>query len=202
MAAEVTRFLITPLIGAVIGWITNVIAIRMIFRPRRAFRIPLINYSFQGLLPKRRAEFARSIGKTVGEELLPVEDLVDRLRRSNLNVAICDAIYAYLEQRLEASLPGFLPSNLRSAVSRFLRHAVGREAVSLVESLLERAEERLRNEADIGRMVEEKVLAFDFDRLEKLVISVAARELRHIEVLGAVLGFLIGLGQAAVMALL
>ena len=44
------------IIGAVIGWITNILAIKLLFRPLRPYKIPLLNYEIQGLLPKRKAE--------------------------------------------------------------------------------------------------------------------------------------------------
>ena len=50
-------------------------------------------------------------------------------------------------------------------------------------------------------MVEEKVAAFPVEKLEKLVLQVASRELRAIEWLGAVLGILIGLAQVVVIGL-
>ena len=56
------------IIGAVIGWITNILAIKLLFRPLRPYKIPLLNYEIQGLLPsafdtffglrtRRQAEF-------------------------------------------------------------------------------------------------------------------------------------------------
>ena len=50
------------------------------------------------------------------------------------------------------------------------------------------------------RIVEDKVAAFPVERLESLIVEVASRELRAIEVLGGVLGAAIGLAQAGLMA--
>ena len=38
--------------GAIISWFTNVLAIKMLFRPIKTFRIPLLNITIQGLIPK------------------------------------------------------------------------------------------------------------------------------------------------------
>ena len=67
------------IIGAVIGWITNILAIKLLFRPLRPYKIPLLNYEIQGLLPKRKAEIASNIGKTVDEELLSIEDILNKM---------------------------------------------------------------------------------------------------------------------------
>ncbi|NLK52516.1 MAG: DUF445 domain-containing protein, partial [Syntrophomonadaceae bacterium] len=44
---------------------TNVLAIRLLFHPRRPYRLPWTQYEIQGLLPKRRMELARDIGQVV-----------------------------------------------------------------------------------------------------------------------------------------
>ena len=66
--------------------------------------------------------------------------------------------------------------------------------------LVEGFQEALDRGLDVHRIVEEKVASFPIARLEALIIEVAARELRSIEVLGGVLGALIGLIQAALLA--
>ncbi|WP_416149163.1 DUF445 domain-containing protein [Salipaludibacillus sp. HK11] len=69
------------LIGAIIGGGTNVIAIRMLFRPYKpmfigSFRLPFT----PGLIPKRRSEIAVSLGKTVEEHLVTPEGIQDKLK--------------------------------------------------------------------------------------------------------------------------
>ena len=57
-------------VGAIIGGITNVIAIRMLFHPLNhtifKFRVPFT----PGLIPKRREEIATKIGQVIEEHLL------------------------------------------------------------------------------------------------------------------------------------
>jgi len=48
------KLLILAIIGGIIGWITNLLAIKMLFRPFHPINIPLINLKIQGLIPKRR----------------------------------------------------------------------------------------------------------------------------------------------------
>jgi len=50
---------------------------------------------------------------------------------------------------------------------------------------------------DVHKIVEEKVLNFSSDKLEEILFAIMRREFRFIEVIGAVLGFLIGLVQLA-----
>lgn len=65
-----------PIMAALIGWGTNVIAIKMLFWPRRPIKI--LGWEFLGVLPKRQAEIARSIGgEVLDEDLLPTGELIE-----------------------------------------------------------------------------------------------------------------------------
>jgi len=61
----------TPILGLVIGWFTNDIAIRMLFRPRRKYMIGRWHVPFTpGLIPSQKGRIAKSIGRMVSQELL------------------------------------------------------------------------------------------------------------------------------------
>ena len=62
------------LIGALIGGYTNHLAIKMLFRPHEAKYIGKWKVPFTpGLIPKRRDELAKQLGRTVVEHLLTPE---------------------------------------------------------------------------------------------------------------------------------
>ena len=62
-----------PIIGALIGWGTNWIAIKMLFRPRR--RIGWGKLSIHGVVPCRKQELSKAVAKAVGDHLLTEEDM-------------------------------------------------------------------------------------------------------------------------------
>lgn len=70
-----------------------------------------------------------------------------------------------------------------------------REAEPMRQRLAVEAERRL----DFRRMVEERVAGFDLDKLEEVVTSVAKDEFRSIEIMGGVLGFVVGLLQLLIL---
>ncbi|OCA87415.1 DUF445 domain-containing protein [Pseudobacillus wudalianchiensis] len=75
-----TLIIFMVIIGAAIGAITNAIAIRMLFRPYDPKYIGKWKLPFTpGLIPKRRGELARQIGKTVEEHLLTPESIERKL---------------------------------------------------------------------------------------------------------------------------
>ncbi len=85
-------YIARPLIGAVIGYITNDIAIRMLFRPRRAkyifgFRLPFT----PGLIPKEKARIAASIGEAISKNLMKREVLEKTLLSDDITGKLATA---------------------------------------------------------------------------------------------------------------
>ena len=82
-------FVIAPLVGAVIGYITNWLAIKMLFRPRTEKRLLGIKLPFTpGLIPKERFRITDKIGETVGGKLLTVEVLSKELSSEKTQKAV------------------------------------------------------------------------------------------------------------------
>ncbi len=70
------HYFIGPAVGALIGYITNYIAIRMLFRPHNAWYVMGIHIPFTpGIIPKEKSRIAGSIGKAVSENLMNREVL-------------------------------------------------------------------------------------------------------------------------------
>lgn len=107
------QILIPPIIGGIIGYVTNDIAIKMLFHPRKPIYIGKWQLPFTpGLIPKEKDRVARSIGQVVSTQLLNSDTLVDVLTsdemieklRSGLEKIIADncqnqdTLYAVLTQ--------------------------------------------------------------------------------------------------------
>ena len=88
--------IVGPLIGAVIGYFTNYLAVQMLFRPRREIRIGSKTLPFTpGVIPKGKPRLARVIGRTVADSLLSdsmqeaVADKAESILQSRLQTAVC-----------------------------------------------------------------------------------------------------------------
>ena len=189
-----------PTVGALIGYGTNYLAVRMIFRPVRPVRI--LGFTLQGLVPRRQAELAASVGRVVGEHLLSHDDLTAALARVDLGTLVTAAfdrgIVPKFAEYQKMPLVGVFLTEERVGD---LRAAAVRGVLSRKTEILQGIEAAVREGVDIRQIVEEKVAGFEVSRLESLILEVAARELRAIEVLGGVLGLAVGLIQAALLAL-
>ncbi len=193
---ELGMLILIPIIGAVIGWVTNILAIRMIFHPRDPISVPGVRWKIHGLLPKRKAELARSVGRTVSQELLPMEHILDRIDQNQYKSEILSSVVSHVSERLEGALPRLIPSNLRHLLQDLVSDLVAREGSDLLDRAFDTVKSKIEEEIDISQIVEDQILSLDMIRLEDLVLGIAKTELRHIEILGAVLGFIIGVFQA------
>ena len=106
-------FIIPPIAGAVIGFVTNAVAIRMLFRPLKEICVFGVRLPFTpGVLPKQRYKLALSIGAMVERELLTAEVI----RRRLANDDVCQKIDTLISDTTEKMYPSFA-----DAVIQFLR---------------------------------------------------------------------------------
>lgn len=189
--------LFTGFVGAVIGWITNVVAIRLLFRPYRPYRLPLVGWAFQGLIPKRKKDIAAALGLVISSQLITGEDVARSLGREEIREKIASKVRTYVQERVVDRLPFLIPQSLQTALAEYAGNTLYQEVMNFLEKpqvfLQESELEDIKTE--IRRIVEEKILSFDMKRLEEITYALARTELRHIELLGGVLGLLIGLAQ-------
>ena len=196
------KLALIPVVSGFIGWLTNAVAIWMIFRPRRPFS--LLGWKFQGLVPKRQPELAKSIGHTVETHLISHNDIEGFLRDPRIleqvDEVLTEQIRTFLDVRLKAISPMvamFLTGAMREKLEQLLKDEVRGFIPQVATRMIDHVEQNM----DFQAIVEEKVRNFDLDRLEKIIREISARELKAIELLGGVLGFIIGLVQLALIHL-
>ncbi len=89
-ALEVLRFLSGPVIGGVIGYCTNWLAIKMLFRPYNEIKIGNKTLPFTpGIIPRRKDKLARAIGERVHETMFTQQDIEDFFLSDNMKRAVC-----------------------------------------------------------------------------------------------------------------
>jgi uncharacterized membrane protein YheB (UPF0754 family) len=188
-----------PLIGGLIGWLTNRLAIQMLFRPRKPWRIG--PWAFQGLIPRRQGDLAVRTGQIVEQQILQQHVLQAELRRLDLKPYLGRLTERLVRQHLASKLRDipllgtFINDRLLAMLERMALESLEAELPALMDELAAQAEQHIA----IGRIVEERVRGLDLDTLERVVRELARREFRAIEWLGGVLGLLIGCVQALLL---
>ena len=89
--------LIHPLVGAVIGYITNWIAVKMLFRPSKAIYIGKFKLPFTpGIIPKNQSRLAHGISNTISGSLLNEDVLKENLLSEDIKNQINEYIDTFL----------------------------------------------------------------------------------------------------------
>jgi uncharacterized membrane protein YheB (UPF0754 family) len=189
------NLIMIPIVGALIGWITNVLAIIAIFRPYEPVRI--LGWEWQGVIPKRKEELARVIGEVVEEELINIEDVIRQLEQCKIKEHVLSSIMVAVDKRVKEKLRTFLPLGLREVASEFVVDLIIREVKHYLDDTTDSIVCVVRSRIKISELVEARLKTFDVRELEILIQRVANRELKYIEILGGVLGFAVGLIQDA-----
>lgn len=87
------KIIIPILVGSVIGYLTNLLAIKMLFRPLEEKRIFGIKVPFTpGLIPKERSRIAKSIGEAIGDHLLTSDKITRIISSKEAKIKIEDFI--------------------------------------------------------------------------------------------------------------
>jgi len=185
-----------PFISAFIGWFTNWIAIKMLFHPKEEKKI--LGLRIQGIFPKRQAQFAEKLGQLVARELISIKDISEKLNQpQTLQMAmpfIESHIDNFINVKLKEEIP-LLAMFINEETMGGIRKGIITEIEELFPALLAQLTTRLEQEIQIEKIVIEKVKSFSSDKLEEILKAIMSKEFRFVEIIGAVLGFIIGLFQ-------
>ncbi len=186
-----------PIISAFIGYITNVVAIKLLFWPREPVNCLL--FELYGLLPKRRIDIASSIGAIVEEQLLSLEDIFEQIDTPQIRETLVNRIMEIIRARVSSAVPGFVPGKITHLVGSSVDRVLRQEAEEIIKQVIRASQVHLSEEIHIKKMVEDKINELDIQQLEDMVRKVSSTELKFIEILGGVLGFLIGIIQIGIL---
>lgn len=115
------HYLIGPAVGGLIGYITNYIAIRMLFRPHQAKYFMGIHIPFTpGIIPKEKSRIASSIGKAVSENLMNREVLEKSLLSDEMLTKMNNAIDEFVATQ----------SQNPETIEQFAGHYLSQEDIS------------------------------------------------------------------------
>ncbi len=184
-----------PVIAALIGWITNYVAIKMIFRPRHEIRFAGIR--IMGLIPKRKHDLAIKIAETIEKELISHKDIRAILQSEDVHLHAGDLIKKKVDSFITEKLGNnrllamFITPEISGKFSNMIMEELQKEIPGLIDSLFESVEQKI----DFRKIIQDKIDNFDISRLESIIYAIASKELKAIEILGGVLGFVVGLVQ-------
>jgi len=185
-----------PFISAFIHWLTIWMALKMLFHPKKPRRF--LGLTIHGVFPKKQHQIAENLGRIVGQELLSFDEIEEKITGSgNL-----DSIYPEIEKQIDDFLRNKLKVSM-PMIAMFigentvlqLKEVFMNELKSMLPPLLKNYIHNLKDKLDLEQIVSEKIKNFSSDRLENLLNQILTKEFRFVEIIGAILGFIIGVVQ-------
>ncbi|MBF1352127.1 MAG: DUF445 family protein [Mogibacterium diversum] len=97
------KYIAAPLIGALIGYCTNYIAVKMLFRPRHekyffGHKVPLT----PGAIPKGKTRLAKSVGDVISNHLVTSEDIEGKALNEETETAVTERIMKMLKSDIDS----------------------------------------------------------------------------------------------------
>jgi uncharacterized membrane protein YheB (UPF0754 family) len=188
-----------PIFSALFHWLTIKLALKMLFHPKKPVNI--LGYQLQGVFPKRQKQFAQSLGELVSKELLSFEDIAGKVT----NPENIKAVMPIVEEKID----GFLKVKLAEAlpvISMFIgdktidkvKTVFMAELEQLFPELMNQYMTNLQKDLDLEKIVVDKVNGFSTDKLEEILQKIMNKEFRFVEIIGGVLGLIIGIVQVLI----
>lgn len=204
-------YILPPLIGAFIGYITNWLAIKMLFRPFEEKRIFNIKIPFTpGLIPKQREEISTAIAKTIYTHLITPEKLNKLFKDAKFQEILMEDLLHNLIDKLINDIQHYIEdkfsfigkSNIEKIFDKYkpklkekIINLVDKEYKEDIEKNLEEKLIKVIQRLDIEKMVKETLMEIDLETLENIILGFSQKQLKYITYLGGVIGFFIGILQ-------
>lgn len=147
------KMIAVPIVGALIGYCTNWIAVKMLFRPRHEVRIGGWKVPFTpGVIPKGQPRLARAVGEVVEKELLTTEVMEDMLLSDEMKEKLSSSIENWMSEQKDAenTIRGCMLSVMEEETwEEFLGYAKKKGSEYILAKLIE---------LNPGKVLSEKVL--------------------------------------------
>lgn len=201
MSKILIQFIMMISVGALIGWFTNYLAIKLLFRPYK--EINFLFFKIQGLIPKRKNEIIENIAEVVEQELISMTDIVNKFKNSEIDGEILDNLLdKIVGEKLKNSileknplLKMFVNDSLMDKIKEYVKKSILENKEEIVEEIVKIVEDKI----NFKEIMLEKMENFSLKEIEDIILRVSKEELKHIEIIGGILGAVIAIFQFLLM---
>lgn len=191
---SIMQYIIPLLLSCITGWLVVWICTRLLFHPRRP--VQFAGWRIQGIIPANQQQIAEKIGRLVSSELFSFSALQEKITHpdnfNKLKPEIETHIDSFLRVRLKDTFP-MLSMLIGDKTINQLKSAFILELETLFPVIMKSYLTGLENELDLERIISNKIAGFSINKSEELFKKYAAKQLFKIQVLGALIGLLMGL---------
>lgn len=190
------RLVLIPLLTALIGYITVIIAVEMLFKPRNPVNI--LGLKIQGLFPSQHADWAAKAGEMV-DASFSLDEIIQKVNTAENHEKAADIISQKVREKISEVVPRIVPPSITRTVADKLEGMIRKEIPSYFNQAISAGRKEFEEKVNIRAMVEQKVLDLDLLELEKLLKESAGRDIRIIALVAGFFGLIIGLLQVLII---
>ncbi|PJZ59939.1 DUF445 domain-containing protein [Leptospira adleri] len=186
-----------PIMGVIVGYYTNWLAILMIFRPLEPKRY--LFFQYQGLFLKRQKEVSKEFAAVIASRVLNPENLIRLIflgKGGDLIIQlVMDKAKTMTENKLKEKAP-FVPLLLGSEKMSNLKVKIADHIIWIIPQVADRIQNYITDTLQIEKTVADRLSVLPADEFESLLHSVFKEDETTLIILGALLGGFVGLMQA------
>ncbi len=158
--------IIRPLIGAGIGYVTNWIAVKMMFRPLNPVKIGNFTLPFTpGIIPKNKERLAEAIGDSISNNLLTEETLKNTLLSDSIKSQIEENLTNFLNSSSENSTP------ICKIISSYINENNYNQTIEIIENNLTSSIFETIKNSNLGNVVADQIIIAAKERLKGSVLG-------------------------------
>ena len=195
-------YLSMPIIAALIGYGTKIVAIKMMFEPLEFFGIkPFLGW--QGIIPRKAAVMSTIACDTLTARLIKPEEIFARLDPNRIAQELEKPMLPIVEKITHDVMSHYQPGlweSIPENVKKMLIKQIQQQSPDMVRQLMQQTKDNLNEVFDLKDMVVTN-LTKDKKLLNKIFLESGEKEFQFIRNSGIYFGFLIGLVQMVVWIL-
>jgi uncharacterized membrane protein YheB (UPF0754 family) len=193
------KYVLIPVISAFIGWLTNWVAVKMLFHPQKPVKMGF--FVLQGIFHRRQKEIAQKLGNTIESKLFSHADIYEILTSDKFVKKIVPVIERSLEDFIFNKFTQIHPflTMVPETIFGPIKGKLIEVFEDIIPEIMSGAGDVLEDQINVKEIIRDKIENFDVSDLEDILFSILKSEFKMIEYIGGVLGFFIGITQLIVI---
>lgn len=192
---------VMPIFGGLTGWLTDWLALRMVFEPKEPKRFFGV-FTWQGMFIKRRKAVAAEYGRLIAKEILTPENVIHGILHGPLSDRLADLVQKHVQNMVDAQsglAKPFVVLTVGSKKYQEMKRTIAQRIVERMPETLKHVEKYATDAMDIERTLSSKMQELTAEQFEGLLRPAFQQDEWILITVGAVLGFMVGELQVFLM---
>ncbi|PTU32953.1 DUF445 family protein [Stenotrophobium rhamnosiphilum] len=192
---------VMPIFGGLTGWLTDWLALRMVFEPKEPKRFFGV-FVWQGMFIKRRKQVAAEYGRLIAKEILTPENVINGILHGPLSDRLADLVQKHVQNMVDAQsgiAKPFVVFTVGSKKYQEMKRTIAQRIVERMPETLKHVEKYATDAMDIERTLSTKMQDLTAEQFEGLLRPAFQQDEWILITVGAVLGFMVGELQVFLM---